>query len=226
MNVTIRFGVVGKSLALLALASLPACGATSSSPQGDAALAQDGGHTGVDTGIDAAAHDTGVAPHDGAVDAADDTGAPDGGSDAGTDACRVDVDILCAGRCGTVLDPTCAVNINCGDRCTAPATCGGEGQPTFCGCTSDPVATTCALGRCGQVLDNCGRTVDCGNPCTGRDTCGGGDAPGYCGCTPEADPCGAVVCGTTVDQCGNVVTCGVCRRGTTCCETSCMPVCP
>jgi Hom_end-associated Hint len=93
-----------------------------------------------------------------------------------------------------------------GEACCPDAV--GDGRR--CVCRSDDPAVTCA-GRCGIVIDNCGRQIDCGTTCPGRETCGGGGVPYMCGCTPDdrATTC-AGRCGTVTGNCGQTVDCGSC----------------
>src|SRR5262249_29625281 len=64
--------------------------------------------------------------------------------------------------------------------CAAPNTCGGGGMAGLCGCTSQPVAVTCAGLDCGTVADNCGQPASCGT-CGAPYVCAGGGVPNLCG---------------------------------------------
>lgn len=172
----------------------------------------------VDTGADARAtdaHVVGDGGHDAAtVDAnrGDAWVIADGG-------CTVDVTSTCAGRCGQVDDPHCGVTVDCGNPCASPFSCGGDGRPTYCGCTPNATSITCAGGLCGLVTNNCGTQTDCGDPCTGSDSCGGGTQPNHCGCTPDPNAC-AGTCGRVSDGC-RTITCG-CPGGQICCAEGCI----
>jgi hypothetical protein len=93
--------------------------------------------------------------------------------------------------CGGGTCPPCGAGQGCAmdADCAAPNTCGGgnPGTANVCGCTADPLATSCAGATCGTVTNNCGATVSCGS-CAAPLTCGGGGTPGACGC-PLAGGC-------------------------------------
>jgi len=144
--------------------------------------------------------------------------------------CGVGGTLVCNGngQCvGCVNDTTC----------TSPATCGGGGMPTACGCTPK----TCAqLGAtCGAVPDGCGGTLNCNSGTkNGNETdvdCGGGMGCGLlCAqgkkCTKGADcqsgacvdgvccntPCSGVclACSAAKKGAGADGTCGLVKAGT------------
>ena len=104
----------------------------------------------------------------------------------------------CTGKCGG--DDGC--NGRCPNTCVLPQTCGGGGDPEWCGC-----APLCGK-RCGGD-DSCGGT--CHVVCTLPETCGGSGQPTWCGCTPVcAGKCGgANGCGGNCpDNCASPQTCG------------------
>ncbi len=129
-------------------------------------------------------------------------------------------------NCGTVPNG-CGGTVTCG-MCTAPQTCDGAGVTNQCGCTSDPLATTCA-GKCGTVMDNCNVAQSCGTgfcpspPANAMTTCNGNS----CGfsCDSGFHLCsGACVSNTSVDSCGtsSCVACPTTANGTATCDgTSC-----
>jgi hypothetical protein len=61
------------------------------------------------------------------------------------------------------------VQVDCGNPCVAPQTCGGGGAANQCGCTPDPDPCTTLGYECGTAPDGCGAKVDCagcgGNIC-------------------------------------------------------------
>ena len=109
----------------------------------------------------------------------------------------------------------------CGEACTAPETCGGDGTPGRCGCTPRICAADYP-GQCGAALeDGCGGELDCSGACAAPQTCGGGDTADRCGCTPTTcaaiyrELCGSDefdcdygICGTFPDGCGGTLECG------------------
>ena len=134
-------------------------------------------------------------------------------------------------NCGTIPNG-CGGTVSCGTACTAPDSCGGGGVANQCGCTSNPIATTCA-GKCGTVMDNCNVAQSCGTTycpsppanatttCTGN-TCGFACDSGYHLCS------GACVPNTSVNSCGTTscVACPTIANGTaTCNGTSCGIAC-
>lgn len=159
----------------------------------------------------------------------------------------------CAGCCDGVTCRTGESDANCGrnggicEACTGTGvTCGGGGQAGVCGCTPEPVGTTCA-NKCGMVRNNCGDEIDCttvctgccngsaclaGNAdvncgrngetcraCTGAETCGGGNpgTPGICGCTAESAATTCTgKCGVVANNCGQGVNCTLLCAG--CCD--------
>ncbi len=67
----------------------------------------------------------------------------------------------------------------CGE-CTAPKTCGGDGDPNGCGDGTCVPKTCTELGAgCGKIGDGCGGVLECGR-CTLPQKCGGG-GPNVCG---------------------------------------------
>jgi hypothetical protein len=96
-------------------------------------------------------------------------------------------------------------------------------------CTDESSATTCAGGRCGPTVNNCGHTVQCPTTCSGTgQTCGGGGTAGLCGCTSagKTETCGTSNCGTAIDNCGKQISCGTCSPGSSCVNgTCCTPAC-
>jgi hypothetical protein len=155
-----------------ALALVAGCTSIASPPDGggnDAASRPDL------PGFDAGVTDLGVTPDAGGHD---DAGSDAGATDAGADACHVDVATECAGRCGTITSTTCGVALDCGNPCTGVDSCGGGGTANVCGCTPDP--DPCGTQVCGPTTDSCGNPVSCG-PCGGRccfDSC----VCSSCGC--------------------------------------------
>ncbi len=116
----------------------------------------------------------------------------------------------CAGvECGIVKN-NCGHDVDCGNPCVAPQTCGGGAAKNKCGCT--PSGSPCNGVDCGNLPNSCGVLVACG--CTGSNTCGGGGVSGKCGCTPT-NPCTGGKCGTFSNGCGGTVTCG-CSAPNTC----------
>ena len=136
---------------------------------------------------------------------------------------------MCAGgqNCGTIPDG-CGGNVSCGTSCAAPQSCGGGGVANQCGCTSNPLATTCA-GKCGTVMDNCNVAQSCGTtycpspPANATATCSGNS----CGfaCDGGFHLCaGACAANTSVNSCGTTscVACPTVPNGTATCDgTSC-----
>ena len=111
------------------------------------------------------------------------------------------------GNCPTQVKTTCD-----------PKQCAADGTDCVT-CTDETSATTCAGGRCGPTVNNCGHTVQCPPSCSGTgETCGGGGKAGFCGCTSatSAQTCGTSNCGTKLDNCGKTVSCGTCTGYNTC----------
>src|SRR5205823_1275704 len=86
-------------------------------------------------------------------------------------------------KCGVVSDG-CGGMLDCGN-CAAPATCGGGGVTTACGCM--PTSCVAQGFTCGLAPDGCGSTLNCGptSICKNGTTCGGGGtSPNKCGMGP------------------------------------------
>jgi hypothetical protein len=89
------------------------------------------------------------------------------------------------------------------------------------GCKSQPRTSTCA-GKCGTVLDNCGKSVDCGSGCSQCQTCNLATSQ----CVPIADntPCDDGNACTQTDTCQGGVCVGanpiVCPPPANPCEVS------
>lgn len=86
------------------------------------------------------------------------------------------------------------------------AVCPGSGVGS-CGCSPEPLATTCAGKACGPATNNCGQPVTCPDTCVAPSTCGGAAGPNSCTCISSGNPCGNRCGGTATDNCGNVFTC-------------------
>jgi MYXO-CTERM domain-containing protein len=133
-------------------------------------------------------------------------------------------------NCGTIGNG-CGGTVSCTGVCTLPQSCGGGGTANVCGCTSNPIATTCA-GKCGSVIDNCNVAVACGvtyctPPANSTATCSGNT----CGFTCNAGfhNCGGVcVSNSSVNSCGTT-SCTACPADpngvATCNGTSCGITC-
>jgi hypothetical protein len=106
-------------------------------------------------------------------------------------------------ECGAI-DDGCGGQLDCGDTCALPKTCGGGGVANECGCTPETDLGFCErLGKdCDAVsaFDSCqiSRTINCGI-CAGLDTCGGSGTVNVCG--HPGDKCQDVTCnpGETCD---------------------------
>jgi hypothetical protein len=71
--------------------------------------------------------------------------------------------------------------------------------------------TSCDIGECGPIVDNCGSVVECGD-CTAPETCGGSGTPSHCGlptagCTPTTCAALGITCGYESDGCGGSLDC-------------------
>jgi hypothetical protein len=141
------------------------------------------------------------------------------------DACRVDVQAICACQpttcaaqgknCGSIPNG-CGGTLNCG-TCAAGQTCSSTNV-----CVCQP--TTCAAQgkNCGTISNGCGGTLNCGT-CSGYNTCGGGGTSNICGCTPipNWEACDGRECGSVANGCGGLINCGSCPGGTTCKAGTC-----
>lgn len=90
----------------------------------------------------------------------------------------------CEGKCGVVSN-SCGQQLNCGDNCGAPQTCGGGGAPNVCGCTPKSQEDACLGAECGRVSDGCGGEYACGVECGPTLTCDNNK------CTCNGNPCAA-----------------------------------
>ena len=127
---------------------------------------------------------------DATVDATPDGGAADGALDAGGDV-RLD-----------------------GSLDAAPIDAGPVGDAGDAGCDA---GDTCA-GKCGQLVDGCGRKVNCGGCEAG--TCGGGGTANVCGSGTCSPTCAGKACGAS-DGCSGVCAQGSCPSGEKCVAGTC-----
>lgn len=117
----------------------------------------------------------------------------------------------CDDKCGVALTDKCGVTRDCSTPCGDARKCDG----VTCVCASSP---TWCQGRCGAVLDNCGREQVCAQCEAGACIAGTCD-----GCTPEplATTCAGKACGLAKNNCGQEVDCGTCANSGACNANKC-----
>lgn len=131
-------------------------------------------------------------------------------------------------ECGTVIDPTCEIEVECGP-CTAEQTCTDNQclcDPTKCeaneSCDSATQACKCDSSKCpsGQSCTAQGTCTCDSSKCPDGKVC---NAQGMCACpqtTQEA--CAGAVCGMVENECGEMVSCGNCGANRTCDDGQCV----
>lgn len=89
---------------------------------------------------------------------------------SGSGGCTPTLSCMSVGaECGTIQDDGCGNELNCGNSCQPPFTCGGGGDQYKCGCAS--LSCTDQGFDCGLADDGCGNQINCGLDPTDPDVC-------------------------------------------------------
>jgi hypothetical protein len=196
-----------KSLLMMVLLLIGACGGRSSEPDGGGTPSDGGAGSGANGGADASAGAGGSGASGGST-------VGSGGTTVGSGATTVGSGGSSGGNGGSS-----------GGSGGNSGGVGGSGGSIVDGARADiadgPFCLTCDLpgaSLCGSISDGCGNRLSCPDCREFGFTCGGGGIPNVCGaardsgvCDPTvcADPAGRY-CGVVGDSCGGKIDCGAC----------------